>query len=182
MTKRRCLRLVIVLAVSIAMATSACSVEEVLPLPNCVDGESALIVAQSVPTAEWIPCLESLPPGWEKTTVNVDEDGTVITFDSDRAGSNAAVVHYFETCELGDSVQVSSEYPNAARFEFIEQVTPGFRATRRYVFEGGCLTWEFDFDDGAPSALSILLVDAFTLYSRADLNENIRTSFIDAEL
>ena len=182
MTKRRCLRLVMVLAVSFALAASACSVEEVLPLPNCATGESALIVAQSVPTAEWVPCLESLPPGWEKSTVNINEDGTVITFDSDRAGSNAAVARFFESCDLGEAVQVRSEHQSAERFEFIERVTPGFRARRFYVFEGGCTTWEFDFDDGAPAALSIELVDAVTLYSRADLNEKLRASFIDKEL
>jgi hypothetical protein len=182
MTKQRRLPFVIVLTVSFALAASACSVEEVLPLPNCVNGDSALIVAQSVPTAEWVPCLESLPPGWEKSTMNVNEDGTVITFDSDRAGSNAAVGRFFETCDLGEAVQVRSEHESAERFEFVERVTPGFRARRFYVFEGGCASWEFDFDDGAPAALSIELVDAFTLYSRAELNEGIRSSFIDAEL
>ena len=44
-------------------------------------------------------------------------------------------------------------------FEYADEPTvePGFEASRFYRFPGGCVTWEFDFDDDAPSAMSVEL-------------------------
>ena len=80
--------MVAVVALFVA-ATTACSVSETMPMSDCVNGGSSLIVAQSVPTADYVPCLDPLPAGWEKESVEIDQDGTVMTFNSDRAGSGS---------------------------------------------------------------------------------------------
>lgn len=172
----------LVLAAAFAVLASGCSIEETLPIPDCISGESGLIVAQSVPTAEEIPCFEELPDGWERSTVTITEDGTVVGFDSDRAGTDAAVMRFTTTCAFVGAIQVPSDQADAHRFEFIERLTPGFRGSRHYVFTGGCVTWEFDFDDGAPTALALEIADRLTLISREALNANIRETFIDEEL
>jgi hypothetical protein len=115
-------------------------------------------------------------------STSIDEDGTLIRFDSDRAGSGAAVFHFVDRCDVGAAVDVPSEYRGADQLELIEGVVPAFRGRRFHVFPGGCMWWEFAFREGAGSALSIELGDRLRMVSRDELNESIRSSFIDEEV
>lgn len=166
----------------ISLMASACAMEEVLPAPSCVDGDTAILTAQSVPTADLVPCFEPAPTGWDVTSVVIDQDGTTVRFDSDRAGEEAAMFRFAESCDLGDAVVVPSEFDHAERYEHIERVEPSFAARRFYVFDGGCAWWDFDFDEGATAALAIELGERLVLVSRADLNQSIRDTFIDEEV
>ncbi|MEO1059889.1 MAG: hypothetical protein AAFZ07_00620 [Actinomycetota bacterium] len=180
MTRRSAPRLA-ALAVAV-LAGASCSVEQTLPPPHCDREGSGLIVAQSVPDAELVPCVRRLPAGWEVDGVRIDDGGTRVRFDSDRAGDDAAVLHFTRSCELGDAVAIPSDQPGADRLEDIERLTPGFRADRYYTFDGGCVRWRFDFDDGAPAGLAVELGGALLLLSRDDVNEILRETFIDEEL
>lgn len=160
----------------------ACSVEEALPIPSCADGGTTILAAQSVPTAEQVPCFDPLPDGWDVVSTSIDQDGTVIRFDSDRAGTGAAVFHYVDRCEIGSAVEVPSEYRGADQFELIESVVPAFRGRRFHVFPGGCMWWRFEFREDAGSALSIELGDRLRMIGRDELDDSIRSSFVDEEL
>lgn len=159
-----------------------CAVERGMPPPECSTGETVLLVAQSVPSAELVPCFESLPPGWEIDIVTIDQDGTEIRFDSDRAGDEAATFHYTSTCDLGAAVVAPSEHDGTERRDLIERVVPAFRAQRFYVFSGGCMWWEFDFAEGATAALSVELGDRLAISTRDALNDSIRENFLDEEV
>ncbi len=166
----------------LAAIVGGCSVEDTLPMPSCTEDVTASLGAQSVPTAKLVPCLDPLPEGWNVDKVRVDQDGMEVRFDSDRAGDNAAVFHYTATCDVGDAISRPSDQLGAVRFEHIERVAPGLRAQRYYVFDGGCIWWEFDFDADATAALAIDLGDRLQTVSRNELNESIRETFIDVEL
>lgn len=168
--------------VLLGSAAGACSVENTQPMPSCQTDGTANIGAQSVPTATLIPCLDPLPAGWEADHVRIDQDGMVVRFDSDRAGDDAAIFHFTETCDIGDAVSSPSEQEGAERFEHVDRIEPAFRAQRYYVFEGGCIWWEFDFDADATAALAIDLGDRLQTITRDALNEIVRDSFIDVEL
>ncbi len=152
------------------------------PLPDCIEGGTVNLAAQSVPSAQLVLCFDPLPAGWDVDNVRIDQDGTEVRFDSDRAGDDAAVFHYTATCDIGDAVSAPSEHDGADRFDHIERVDPGFRAQRYYVFEGGCMWWEFDFDEDATAALAIELGEHLTTITRDALNEMMRESFIDERL
>lgn len=169
-----------VLSIALLVAT-ACSAEQVMDAPGC-DGGSTLVVAQSVPTAGLVPCFEPLPNGWSFTTVTVNQDGTTVHLDSDRAGDDAATLRYSDSCELGAAVRVPSDFEGAERFDEIEQLQPSFRARVHYRFEGGCITWTFDFDSDASATESIALEDSLAVVGRDELNDMLRVSFIDEEL
>lgn len=175
------LRRLVVLVAGCAVVTS-CSVEQTLPPPRCEDEGSGLIVAQSVPDAELVPCLLDLPAGWEIDGVRIDDDGTRVRLDSDRAGDDAAVLHYTSSCDRGAAVAIPTDQVGAERYEHIERLTPGFRADRYYVFGGGCVRWRFDFDDGAQAGLSVQLDPSLVLVRRDDINEAIREIFVDEDL
>ncbi|MGI9602081.1 MAG: hypothetical protein ACR2QE_09365 [Acidimicrobiales bacterium] len=187
---------VIALAAVIALMATACSVAESLPLPACSGGSSILIVAQSVPTAELLPCLgasdptlpqlaepgPTLPSGWESAGVTIDDNGMVVRLDSDRAGSDAAVLHFAETCEIGTSVSVPSDQEGADVLESIEEIEPGLRANRYYVFPGGCVWWEFDFADNTPAALAIELQSRLFLAPRQFVSDAVSQDFMEVDL
>lgn len=171
-----------VAAVAVALAVlAACSVEQALAPPRC-NGGSGLIEAQSVPTAQRIPCFGELPDGWSFASVGVDQDGTVVRLDSDRAGDNAATFRFEETCDIGDAVPEPSSYEGVAHFDAIERLQPSFRARSYLQFDGGCVTWIYDFDRGASATESVAVEEALEFITRRDLNDSIRDTFIDAEL
>lgn len=170
------------LALTVSVAAVACSVEQVMPAPDCAEGGSALIVAQSVPSASLVPCLESLPEGWVVATVRIDQDGTRVALDSDRAGVGAAVLRLEAECDTAGAVSSPSELEGAERFDLIERVDPSFRASRFYRFPGGCVWWSFDFDRDASATESVAIGEVLGLVPRDALNENIRETFIDEEL
>ena len=159
-----------------------CSVEQTLPAPYCDRSGSGVIVAQSVPTANQVPCLTDLPEGWSVATVRVNEHRSVITMDSDRAGDGAAVLRFDHLCDVSGAVPVPSELPLAERYDAIEQVRPSFRAERFYVFEGGCVYWTFAFDEGVSATDSVAIGDALALVSRVELQRSISDSFLDEEI
>jgi hypothetical protein len=169
-----------ILAVLVFTA-AACSVEDVMTAPDCQNGGSLLIAAQSVPTADLVPCLNPLPPGWAVDQVQITQDGTKIHFDSDRAGQGAANLVFEDSCDIGGAAAVPSDQSGAERYELIESVDPDFRAQRFYVFPGGCVWWDFDFSADASASLSIELGDALVLETRLALREDIRETFIDED-
>lgn len=178
----RPLPLLLALVGAIWIVTAACSLEETMPAPSCLDGGSGLVVAQSVPTAELVPCLGSLPDGWSIDGVMIDQDGTIVRLDSDRAGFGAARLLFRRRCGAEGAVPVPSDQGGARAFEFIERLQPGFRAARIYRFNGGCVRWEFDFEPDISATLSIDLQARLTLVPRSAINDSIRETFIDEEL
>ena len=179
--RRRPTPLVVSVIVAGMAVLASCSVDEAMQGPQCQDSgaSSALIVAQSVPGTDFIPCLERLPEGWTLDTVHIDEDGSTVRLDSDRAGEGAATLHFAETCDTGAAVPVPSEFDGAEKLSFIEGVDPGFRGRRHYLFAGGCVTWEFDFDQGVSPVRTIEITSRLQLFSRAAFNRILAETFID---
>lgn len=168
--------------VAFGLLAVACSIERALPPPWCVGGGSELIVAQSVPTAELVPCLGPLPHGWEVDTVRVDQDGSIVRLDSDRAGTEAARLVFSRQCDITDAVVVPSDQSGVPAYEAIERIRPGFLGERIYLFDGGCVRWEFEFAPDVSATLAIDLQARLTLVPRSEINRSIRENFIDEEL
>ena len=172
------------MVVAAAILATGCALDEALPMSNCDTGGSGLIAAQSVPTAEYVPCLTQLPTGWERQTVRVDQDGMMITLDSDRAGESAARLLYRDSCDVADAVPMPSflSFQGTRRYDRVERLEPGFREQRYYVFDGGCVWWEFDFDDGVSATLAVELGDRLELISREQLSQNVSEDFMEVDL
>jgi len=168
--------------VVIVLFGSACAVEDTLPAPYCEGAGSALIEAQSVPTAEIIPCITELPAGWEVESVDINQERTIVTLDSDRAGDNAAVFHYERSCDIGDAVSVPSDDDRIERFEDLERIEPGYRARSYSRFAGGCWWWRFNFVPGASATIAVQVSGSIDWLSRDDLNATIAETFVDEDL
>jgi hypothetical protein len=130
--------------------------------PWCVDWGTVMLEAQSVPSAQLLPCVSNLPAGWSPGRADIGDDGTVFTMHSDIGGDDALTVMLGESCDVTTFARVPSDEPGADRFESIEQIAGGFSGSRAYVFDGGCLQMEFSFDAGVGATLvneATLMVD-----------------------
>src|SRR5215217_1986507 len=112
---------------------------------GCGDLEPLWLMAQSVPSASLIPCLELVPVDWTVAEVAVNNGRSVITLDHDRGGRAAMVVRLTAACDLAGATEVTSEQRGATRWY------RGRDATRAYKFQGGCVTQRFR--GAGPSAL-----------------------------
>jgi hypothetical protein len=105
---------------------------------QCAPHEPLLLMAQSVPTASLVPCIELLPPGWTLGDVVVGSDRSRFTMISDRGG--VLVAELTARCDLAGTVELTSERLEARRYLRIERDAAGVTMTRAYTFPGGCVT------------------------------------------
>lgn len=110
-----------------------------------------VLMAQTVPSATQLPCIQQLPAGWNVSDAFVRNGRARFALDSDRVGPHAVRVVLERTCQLeGEKVtRVPSDEPETRRYEQIGEVRPGtgFTATRYYLFRGGCVTYRFQFEN-----------------------------------
>jgi tRNA A-37 threonylcarbamoyl transferase component Bud32/membrane-associated phospholipid phosphatase len=106
---------------------------------GCGDLQPLWLMAQSVPSASLVPCVQLLPVGWSVAEVAVNNGRSVITLDHDRAGPAAMRVELTAAaaCDLTRAREVSSEQRVARRYVLAD------RAGRAYKFPGGCVTERF---------------------------------------
>jgi tRNA A-37 threonylcarbamoyl transferase component Bud32 len=138
---------------------------------GCGDLEPLWLMAQSVPSASLLPCLEVLPVGWSVAEVAVNNGRSVITLNHDRGGTAALRVELTTACDLTGATEVTSEQPGARRYLRMDRAATGSLATRAYTFPGGCVTEQFSA--AAPSALRMSDTAATELgfTTRAELRE-----------
>jgi tRNA A-37 threonylcarbamoyl transferase component Bud32/membrane-associated phospholipid phosphatase len=105
---------------------------------RCAPNEPLLLMAQSVPTASLVPCVENLPAGWTLGEVFVRNDSSRFTMTSDRGG--VLVAELAASCDLAGAVELASEQPGARRYLRLERNAAGVAMTRAYTFPGGCVT------------------------------------------
>jgi tRNA A-37 threonylcarbamoyl transferase component Bud32 len=105
---------------------------------RCAPHEPLLLMAQSVPTASLVPCIENLPAGWSLGDMVVGNDRSRFVMTSDRGGVLA--VELAASCDLAGAVELTSEQPQARRYLRVERDAAGVPTTRAYTFPGGCIT------------------------------------------
>jgi hypothetical protein len=106
-----------------------------------------VLMAQAVPTASQLPCVELLPAGWWVSDVYVRNDRVRFTLDSDRVGTRAVEVLLARTCAIGRVTRVPSDHPGTRRFQEVIAIVPGrrYQGAVHYLFPGGCVTYRLDF-------------------------------------
>jgi tRNA A-37 threonylcarbamoyl transferase component Bud32 len=138
---------------------------------DCTDLEPLWLMAQSVPSASLVPCVQLLPVGWSVAEVAVNNGRSAITLHHDRAGTAALRVELTTACDLTGATEVPSEEPGARRYLRMDRAAAGTSATRAYTFPGGCVTQRYS--GAAPSALRMSDTAATDLgfTTRAELRE-----------
>ena len=113
--------------------------------PGCRKSETLVLMAQSVPSADRVPCIANRPAGWKFEDLAVRRGTSSFSLDSDRAGGRALVVRLFPSCRVTGATEIASDEAGTRRFERVESVVGEYEGTRYYVFDGGCVTYRFEF-------------------------------------
>jgi hypothetical protein len=140
---------------------------------DCGTSDAMVLMAQAVPSATSLPCVASLPAGWKPGGMRIQDGLVKFWLDSDRAGHNALTVSLLppSECALSGASEVPSDEPGMHRYEHPEQLPPKLRATRLYVFPGGCVTYRFEFDSTETASLLFDADGALAFQPRAELVE-----------
>ena len=136
-----------------------------------------ILMAQSVPSASSVPCLASLPTGWQLGGMQ-DPRGATARSRSTRtwAGEDAVQVTLLppDECATTGATEVPSDEVGMRRFERIDSLPPQLRSARTYVFEGGCVTYQFAFDAERSASLLFDADTALAMQPRDPLVEKVR--------
>jgi hypothetical protein len=164
-------RLALAVLVLVA-AVPACGTDE-QTLPRCRPDRRLGLVAQSVPGAAYVPCIDELPAGWSVASVTIDHTGTRYGLRSDRADRTVRVT-LSDGCEHGDATAIRPRDEGVRTYQALDRISPTYAGRILDVFPGGCVTYEFDFDRGPHIALLDDLQRAVDLYSRRELRHGLR--------
>ena len=131
----------VVMLVGLTAATAACGAPENAQ-PVCRSDPPTLLMAESVPSASLIPCIDSLPGGWAFNTFEVNE--TQATFSlSQQDGDGALTVELVPSCDVtGPGVAVDG-FPTVQRYR--SEQDGGSRVVWLSTFPGGCSRAELVF-------------------------------------
>jgi hypothetical protein len=135
-----------------------------------------VLMAQAVPTASQLPCVELLPAGWSVRDVFVRNGRVRFALDSDRVGLNAVQVVLEQFCSIGPNVtRVPSDHDGTRRYQEVISIDPGrrYQGAVYYLFTGGCVTYRLDFrsDEQARPLGEVSLALGFV--TRSALSETV---------
>ncbi len=127
---------------AMALVVSACGIEvgdvRVGPPPICDTTSRGMLIlmAQAVPTAELIPCLQALPEGWVLERAEIETGSAELSLDGGHVGD--VLVELVPECEpVGQ--EVADDVPAGATG--YEQLTDRVKR-RTVVYRGGCVVVE----------------------------------------
>jgi hypothetical protein len=149
--------------VALVLLLAGCNADELISLrmPMCgeVGQKTTFLMAQSVPDADLVPCIDAdaLPGDLYMASMRIDSTSAAWTFFGDWPNTDEAPplrldVRFASECDVLDAVEVPTDEPETRRLERVQQVASGYAGERLYVFAGGCVTYRFDArrDDWLP--------------------------------
>ena len=126
-----------------------------------------VLMAQAVPTATQLPCvdLNNLTAEWSLSDVFVRNGRARFALDRFHDTQNHAVVVVLErTCRFGKVTRVPSDQAGIQRYQEVTEIRPGreFRGAIYYLFRGGCVTYRLHFigaEQARPLGDVVLMLD-----------------------
>jgi hypothetical protein len=155
----------------LAMSLGGC-VDSNETMARCKPDQRLAIVAQSVPDAIYIPCVDVLPAGWRISWFEVDEHGTSFRLRSDRA-EHPVEVSLSDGCRRGDATPIAPRAAGVRSYLSVHSISPDYMGTFYDVFSGGCVAATFDFVSGPHVALVDELRRIVGLYPRRQLRQEL---------
>ena len=138
-------------------------------------GNGVILMAQSVPTATFVPCIRgTLPLGWSFHHLIARNGSARFWLDSDRDGDLAVEVRLTESCRTDGSTEIASDREGMRRLERVDRLDPTYAGTRYYLFDGGCLTVVFHLAGDDPGEALALASQAVGVVARSDLQQQVR--------
>ena len=140
------------------------------------DGSPAngiVLMAQAVDTASRLPCLDAVPLGWHLSDVQVRDGSGRFWLDSDRDGARAIEVALTASCDTRTATEIPSDREDVRRLESVRRISPEYAGTRYYVFDGGCLTFDFHLGGDSHGEALALASELIGALPRGDLRTQV---------
>jgi tRNA A-37 threonylcarbamoyl transferase component Bud32 len=141
----------------------------IMRAPDCNrPSDQLILIAQSVPSASQVPCLDSLPVGWSFDSLYVTDGSSRFLLSYDREMTRPVTVTLQRRCNTSGATEVPSDEPGTSRFERIRVVGNVFSGDRIYIFPGGCARYTFDFIGPHGASLANEVSLGLSFLSRAE--------------
>ena len=164
----------------LVVALGACGSDPDTALPRCEPTQRLGTVAQSVPTASFVPCITRFEAGWHATSFEVQQQSTRFTLQSDRDEHDVDIA-FRGSCDIAGATPIAPRDDGVRTSLRLDSVTPRYAGQMFDAFPGGCVSYEFDFARGAHITLLDELLTMVGLYPRVELRQELRRDF-DLEL
>ena len=182
MNRSRHFRRAAVVCAVLLVTGSASGCSSVDPtVPGCDQAVRLTLVAQSVPTSSYVPCLADLPAGWSVTRFDAARGGTAFDLLSDRADDRPVEVRLRRHCSTTNASPEPPRTPGGRTYLRLAGISPRYAGTLLDVFPGGCVTYRFDFARGPHLGLMEELLATVDLLPRRQLRLELRRD-LDLEL
>ena len=168
MTRRDIRALLAVVTLGLAAVLTGCA-SSGDTVPGCGDPLRLAIVAQSVPSASYLPCVRDLPAGWTTAGFDPAQDGTRFLLYSDRSAGQPVTVQLSIACRISGASPSPARAPGVLTYTRLDSIRPRVAGSLYDVFSGGCVTYRFDFGHGSQIALMEQFEQAIGLYPRQQL-------------
>lgn len=147
---------------------------EAATAPRCTSVTRLALVAQSVPSAAYLPCVVDLPPGWTVTRFEAERGGTTIALLSDRAEGREVDVRLSTRCDVAAATPEPPRTVGGRTYLRLRSIAPRYAGMLYDVFPGGCVRYRFDFARGPHIPLMEELFTAVDLVPRRELRLHLR--------
>jgi len=134
-----------------------------------------ILMAQAVPTASQLPCVRSIPVGWEFGGVQARSGRArfhLIAAHSE--GPRDLVVEVRDSCSVTGASELPSQHPAIKRYERVDHDGSAYAGVRYFVYQGGCTTVRFDLPGGVAGLQSLdTVTQSLDFVSRITLRRQV---------
>jgi len=142
---------------------------EIFP-PTCRAQTVTVLMAQAVPTATAVPCIEALPTGLSFASAIARNGEARFWLDSDRAGARAVTVTLTGSCDTSSARPVSTDEIGTERFDSDPAASSGASGPDRfYRLPGGCVTYDYSVRARTDPELTAAADGALGFFPRDEL-------------
>jgi len=103
--------------------------------PTCRSDSPTLLMAESVPTASLIPCVDALPEGWTWRSFEADERSATFSLEQ-QDGAGTLEVELLGSCDVSGNPEPVKGFPTAEMYRTDDG--GGGNVTWTSTFPGGC--------------------------------------------
>jgi tRNA A-37 threonylcarbamoyl transferase component Bud32/membrane-associated phospholipid phosphatase len=138
--------------------------------PECRAQTVTVLMAQAVPTATAVPCIEALPTGLSFASAIARNGEARFWLDSDRAGARAVTVTLTGSCDTSSARPAATDEIGTERFDSDPAGSSGASGPDRfYRLPGGCVTYDYSVPARTDPELTAAADGALGFLPRAEL-------------
>jgi hypothetical protein len=135
-------------ALPVVAALCGCANVQANTEPWCRPANPTALMAESVPSATLLPCVASLPVGWEFAGFSADETHATFSIRANADTGGSVDVELRGACPAASSEGRRSDEAGTSLLRTVQQRSP-YAATWIYRFEGGCARIDIAFTQPA---------------------------------